>query len=170
MVIWRRPRKSESPQGMANPTQSRPESPPATLPPPEQLLSSLLEPLRLEIDRVLEQLPDTRLEARRVITREWGLDPTPKELRAIVQVAHEPAGQGSLRDTVRSTLALRILVDRELRQLFDPGQIESARLGGSRRACPCCCAPWKRCRTRSARLPRPPTRLSGNSCSRWAAR
>ncbi len=29
-----------------------------------------------------------RLEARRVITREWGLDPTPKELRAIVQLAH----------------------------------------------------------------------------------
>ncbi len=52
---------------MASPTQSRSEKAPATLPSPEQLLSSLLEPLRLEIDRVLEQLPDTRLEARRVL-------------------------------------------------------------------------------------------------------
>jgi len=115
---------------MANPTHSRPESPSATLPPPEQLLSSLLEPLRLEIDRVLEQLPDTRLEARRVITREWGLDPTPKELRAIVQVAHEPLGRGSPRDTARLTLALRIVVDHELRLLLDRGEFESPRLGG----------------------------------------
>jgi len=113
---------------MANPTQSRAERAPA--PPPEQLLASLLEPLRLGIDQVLDQMPDNRLEARRVITREWGLDPTPAELRAIVQVAHESAGQGSSRDTVRLALALRILVDRELRPLFDRGQIESADLAG----------------------------------------
>ena len=72
-----------------------------------------LDRTRTEVDRVLLEMPDNRLEARRVITGEWGFVPRPEELQTIAKIAHEPIGQGPLRKLSRKTLSLRVLVDHE---------------------------------------------------------
>jgi hypothetical protein len=81
---------------------------------------------RTEVNRILPEIPDNRLEARRVITREWGLDPTPEELRIIVRVAHDPAGQGGLtRELARAALAARVCVERAVRQVLDVAELDA---------------------------------------------
>lgn len=81
---------------------------------------AFLVPTLSHVDDVLSEMPDSRLEARRVITREWGLDPTPDELQTIVRLAHDPATQrGVQRELARAALAARIYVERELRRLLD---------------------------------------------------
>ena len=75
--------------------------------------------VRSEIDRVLDAMPDNRLDARRHITRELGLDPTAAELQAIEKVAHDELARGPARDFCRSALTLRLLVDREMRDLYE---------------------------------------------------
>jgi hypothetical protein len=64
-----------------------------------------------------------------MITREWGLDPTPGELRTIVEVGHDPAGEsGRLRELARATLATRVFVEHHVRQLLDARQLDAERV------------------------------------------
>jgi hypothetical protein len=84
-----------------------------------------LEAGRIDVDRVLADMPENRLEARRAITREWALDPTPDELKCIVKIAHDPAGREGLpQELARMVLVARIAVDRVVGQLLDSEQLE----------------------------------------------
>jgi hypothetical protein len=83
---------------------------------------------RAEVDRVLLEMPDNPSQARCVVTREWGFVPRPEELQTIAKIAHEPIGQGSLREMSRATLSLRVLVDQELRELLDAQALDARRL------------------------------------------
>jgi hypothetical protein len=95
----------------------------------EASLLACFEPTRIEVDCILPEIPDNRLEARRVITREWAIDPTPDELQAIVRVAHDPAGGGGLpRELARATLAARIFVNRAVRKLLEPDALDAERV------------------------------------------
>jgi hypothetical protein len=98
---------------------------------------ALLGTTREEVDRVLRQIPDNRLEARRLVTREWGLDPTPEELQTIIRLAHDPAGQHGLEcELARTALAARIFLDRELHRLQGSDGIELARIRETNRNLP----------------------------------
>jgi hypothetical protein len=88
---------------------------------------TFLVPTLNQVDDVLAEMPESRLEARRVITREWGLDPTPDELQTIVKVAHDPSAQrGVQRELARAALAARVFVDRELRRLLECMPLDAA--------------------------------------------
>jgi hypothetical protein len=108
----------------------RPATPEATVPrDAESSPLAFLVPTLYQVDDVLAELPASRLEARRVITREWGLDPTPSELQTIVRVAHDPSAQrGVQRELARAALAARVFVDRELRRLLDCMPLDAARI------------------------------------------
>jgi len=94
-------------------------------------------PTRDEVDRVLDTIPDNRIEARRAITREWGLDPTPDELKAIVRLAHDPAGEGEAQqELARRALATRIFVERQVRGLFDAPRLEAGKIRAITHALP----------------------------------
>jgi len=90
---------------------------------------AFLVPTLDQVDEVLSDMPESRLEARRVITREWGVDPTPAELQTIVRVAHDPGAQhGVQRELARAALAARVFVDRELRRLLDCMPLDAERI------------------------------------------
>jgi hypothetical protein len=91
-----------------------------TAPHPVARLEGSLGELRTQIDLVLRSVPDNRLEARRIVTRELGIEPQPKELEAIVRMAHDPLSRGSLREPSCTALALRILAERSVRELMEP--------------------------------------------------
>jgi hypothetical protein len=97
---------------------------------PSPLESSLTE-LRGQIDLVLESLPEGPAEARRVVTREFGIDPRPKELQAISRLANDPFNDASLRELACTALALRILAERGVQELFDSSELALERIGRS---------------------------------------
>ena len=100
---------------------------------------TLLAETREQVDRVLATIPDNRLEARRVITREWGFDPTPEQLQVIVKLAHDPvAADGLQRELTCTALAARIFVELLLRDLIDAKELDAGRIreiGGSLADC-----------------------------------
>jgi hypothetical protein len=88
------------------------------------MLAETLERVR----RTLARLPENRLEARRRITRELGIDPGAEQLQSIVRLAHDPAAAEELGELGRRSLAVRIVADRELLDVFDARRLEPARL------------------------------------------
>jgi len=91
--------------------------------------AALLAETRLHVERVLATIPDNRLEARRVITREWGFDPTPQQLQVIVRLAHDPVAKDGLqRELTRAALAARIFVELLLRDLIDTKELDAGRI------------------------------------------
>jgi len=97
---------------------------------PSPLESSLTE-LRGQIDLVLESLPEDAAEARRVVTREFGIDPRPKELQAIARLANDPLSDASLRELACTALAVRILAERGVQELFDSSELALEKIGRS---------------------------------------
>jgi hypothetical protein len=91
-------------------------------------LSAALSVSRVAIDRVLDDLPEIRLEARRIITRELGLSPTPEQLQTLDSMAHGVAGRGPLRELLRAALALRLVADRALEELLDAPELDAERI------------------------------------------
>jgi len=110
---------------MTETVQGRSSSPAAAAHPD---LASVLDDLRAEIDGLLDRIPDNKLEARRTITRELSLDPTPEELQTIVRIAHEPTDSSDVVDLSRQALALRVLVEREMQEVLDPRALDAAKL------------------------------------------
>jgi hypothetical protein len=109
---------------------SRSESRPRVTGIPSPLESTLTE-LRGQIDLVLESLPESPAEARRVVTREFGIDPRPKELQAIARLARDPIGDASLRNLACTALSLRILAERGVQELFDSSELAAQSIGRS---------------------------------------
>lgn len=87
--------------------------------------ASPLDIVRGEVDALLANLSENKLEARRAITRDLGLDPSPEELQTIVKIAHEPPGSDYLEKLSRTALSVRVLADRTLRDLLD-GALDDA--------------------------------------------
>jgi len=88
-------------------------------------LAAMLATLREQIERVLDEIPDNRVEARRMITRELGIDPTPEELRLIVGIGHGLPAEGSTRRLTSSALAVRLLADRQVARLFETESVDA---------------------------------------------
>lgn len=99
-------------------------APPGSLPAND----ATLDTVRGEVDALLANLPENKLEARRAITRDLGLDPSPEELQTIVKIAHESPGSELVEDLSRTALALRVLADRESRKIFDGAIDDAARM------------------------------------------
>jgi hypothetical protein len=89
---------------------------------PTQHLKRSLDGWRATIETMLRAVPDNRLEARGVIMQELGINPEPRELDAIVRLAHEPINQGALRELTCTALVVRVLAERSMRELTDPEQ------------------------------------------------
>jgi hypothetical protein len=74
--------------------------------------------VRSLVEQTLRDLPESRLEARRTVTRELEFDPTPEELQAIDRLAREsipgPAGEMSL-----GALVLRVRAERRVSHVLD---------------------------------------------------
>ena len=100
-----------------------------TIAAPAQDLMRSLEEWRATIDGMLQAIPDNRLEARGVIIGELGIRPEPRELDAIVRLAHDPINEGALRELTTTALVVRVLAERSVSELLDPLQpcSESAR-------------------------------------------
>ena len=83
---------------------------------------------RIEVDRVLDELPNIRQEARRVITRDLSFCPDPEQLRMIDSMAHGRAGKGPLRESLRSILALRLVATQAVDELLDATTLDPQRI------------------------------------------
>jgi DNA-binding phage protein len=94
-------------------------------------LDQCLAETRAVVDRVLDTLPERRLEARRTITRELEIDPGAEELQTIERIAHAEAGKGEQRELSRLALTARIVADREIRELLDASQLDVTRMSRS---------------------------------------
>jgi hypothetical protein len=90
----------------------------------EQALSGVWN----SVEDLLGEMPRSRLEARRLITRELRFEPRPEELQAIVSMAEERTDKGLRRELPRSMLSLRVLAERELSVLLGENRLEAARL------------------------------------------
>jgi hypothetical protein len=80
------------------------------------------------VDKVLTKMPETSLEARRLITKELGFDPRPEELQTIMDMAGDDALMGLRRELPRSLLSLRVLAARELGVLLGENRLEVDRV------------------------------------------
>ena len=67
------------------PSTTTSSAPPALSP----LLGSVLDELLAEVQAVLAELPENKIEARRAIRGALGIDPGPLQLQTIVRIAHE---------------------------------------------------------------------------------
>jgi len=76
--------------------------------------ADLFRATRCEVDAVLGKVPDSLLEARRLITREMQFEPRPEELQAIVKIAGFTSTSIVCYEFPRQMLALRVLAEREL--------------------------------------------------------
>jgi hypothetical protein len=66
------------------------------------------------VDRLLDELPEDLMEARRLISSVLWSDPRPEELQVIVQIATDPTTAGPRRDLPRHLIALRSRVESAL--------------------------------------------------------
>ena len=87
-----------------------------------------LASVRADVDRVLDELPEIRQEARRVITRELKFSPTPEQLQMIDSMAHGKAGEGPLQESLRSILALRLVATHALEELLNVPELGAERI------------------------------------------
>ena len=72
------------------------------------LIDEVLLETRRHTDRVLDGMPDGRLEARRLITRELGFEPRPEVLQTIVRIATDASRNTDLQELSRQLLAIRV--------------------------------------------------------------
>ena len=66
------------------------------------------------IERLLEEMPPSLVEAKRFITENGHMEPEPRILQCMVKIAGDPAEEGPRREIPRSLLALRTVVDDQL--------------------------------------------------------
>jgi hypothetical protein len=80
--------------------------------------------LRSEVEELVREMPELRLEARRLITRELHFEPRPEELQAIVKLAEDKEATGLRAELPRAMLALRVLAERELNVLVGENRLD----------------------------------------------
>ena len=87
-----------------------------------------LTELSSRLERLLDTLPDNKLEARRQITRDLHFEPRAEELQTIVRIAGDTEATGFRRDLPRALLRNRLLADLELRRLFEMKPIDAGKI------------------------------------------
>lgn len=89
---------------------------------PRTCLDGMLECVSEDLEHVLELMPDRLLEARMLVTREFGFEPHPEELQAIVRLARESSRPSICRDLPRQLLGLKLMVEQARKDFWDsPG-------------------------------------------------
>lgn len=83
---------------------------------------------RREVDDVLADVPQSLLEARRVLTRELEFEPRPEELQLIVKIAGFMSTSMACFEMPRQMLALRVLAEREWNRFSGSRHLEPAEL------------------------------------------
>ncbi|MBD3868062.1 MAG: hypothetical protein IFK94_08050 [Acidobacteria bacterium] len=66
------------------------------------------------VERLLEEMPPSLVEAKRFITENGHMEPEPRILQCMVKIAGDPAEEGPRREIPRALLALRTVVDDQL--------------------------------------------------------
>jgi hypothetical protein len=94
----------------------------------DSLLEAVLDRLDVDIASALASMPDNRIDARRHVVEELRIDPTAEELQTIERLSRAPDGEGRVRETIQSVLALRVMTERELQRLYRPTRLDAAEL------------------------------------------
>jgi hypothetical protein len=90
-----------------------------------------LTELSSRLEKLLETLPDNRLEARRQITRDLHFEPRAEELQTIVRIAADAEASGARKELPRALLQNRLLADLELRRLFEMKPLDAGEIDHS---------------------------------------
>ncbi len=90
-----------------------------------------LQEIELQVDRVLAEMPDSRLEAQRLIADVFGKMPSAEMLHAFTQLAESEAKQEIQTDLERGLILMRLLVDLEIHGLTRPGALDRLTLDGA---------------------------------------
>ncbi|TDI11893.1 MAG: hypothetical protein E2P04_06960 [Acidobacteria bacterium] len=97
----------------------------------KSLVDLRLQEIGLQIDRVLAEMPDSRLEAQRLIADVFGKMPSAEMLHAFTQLAESAAKPEIQTDLERKIILMRLLVDLELHCLTRPGLLDRLTLDGA---------------------------------------
>ncbi len=89
---------------------------------------SLLREAAAAVDTCLAEMPETFLEARRVITRELGLDPCPEQLQTLMRLSLESPLPDGLQELAKRFVRVRVAVDGRMRELFGKRRLRSEQL------------------------------------------
>ena len=89
-----------------------------------------LQEIELQVDQVLAEMPDSRLEAQRLITEVFGKMPSAEMLHGFTQLAESTAKQEIQADLERGLILMRLLVDLEIHSLTRPGALDRLKLDG----------------------------------------
>jgi len=88
----------------------------------------LFRSTRREVDDVLADVPQSLLEARRMVTRELQFEPRPEELQVIVKIAGFMSTSVVCYELPRQMLALRVLAERELAECWGSRRLSAEKL------------------------------------------
>lgn len=91
---------------------------------------------RHKIEDLLDRLPHEAGEARRMVTREWAIEPDISQLDTIVRIAGDREAAGPRRDLPRRLLMLRVLAERELSRMWVSGRLDTDELRHSAELAP----------------------------------
>ena len=94
----------------------------------EPLFDQHFRQTRREVDDVLADVPQSLLEARRVLTRELEFEPRPEELQLIVKIAGFMSTSMACFEMPRQMLALRVLAEREWNRFSASRHLDPSKL------------------------------------------
>ena len=89
-----------------------------------------LQEIELQVDQVLAEMPDSRLEAQRLIADVFGKMPSAEMLHAFTQLAESAAKQEIQTDLERALILMHLLADLEIHGLTRPGPLDRRKLEG----------------------------------------
>lgn len=89
---------------------------------------SAIEEVLDSLDAVLAAMPDSFLEARRLITRDLGFDPSPEQLQTLLRMALDSPLSDEQQRLARTFVAVRVLADRSMRELFGRRRLRGGRV------------------------------------------
>lgn len=89
---------------------------------------STIEGVLESLDAVLAAMPDSFLEARRLITRDLGFDPSPEQLQTLLRMALDSPLSDEQQQLASSFVAVRVLADRAMRELFGRRRLRGGRV------------------------------------------
>ncbi len=97
----------------------------------KSLVDLRLQEIELQVDRVLAEMPDSRLEAQRLIADVFGKMPSAEMLHAFTQLAESTAKPEIQAKLERRLILMRLLVDLEIHGLTRPGALDRLTLDGA---------------------------------------
>lgn len=80
------------------------------------------------LDAVLRAMPDSLLEARRLITRDLGFDPSPEQLQTLLRMALDSPLSADQQQLAKEFVRVRIRADSSIRELFGTRQLRGQRV------------------------------------------